>query len=140
MNFRSKQEETVDINLTPLIDVVFLLLIFFMVSTTFQKSSEIQIDLPEASGAVEPKKEFVVEISIDSLGRYFVNERVLVDKKLSTLKSAIQQTIGTHKNPHVVISADKNATHQSVVIAMDAANQLGLSRFSLATKQAEKDK
>ena len=140
MNFRNKQDEIVDINLTPLIDVVFLLLIFFMVSTTFQKSSEIQIDLPEATGEVEPKKEFVVEISIDSLGRYFVNDRVLVDKKLATLKLAIQQTIGTHKNPHIIISADKNSTHQSVVIAMDAANQLGLSKFSLATKQSKEDK
>ena len=140
MNFRKKNEETVDINLTPLIDVVFLLLIFFMVSTTFQKSSEIQIDLPEASGAVEPKKDFVVEISIDSLGRYFVNDRVLVDKKLSTLKLAIQQTIGTHKHPHIIISADKNATHQSVIMAMDAANQLGLHKFSLATKQGKEDK
>ena len=140
MNFRIKQDDTVDINLTPLIDVVFLLLIFFMVSTTFQKSSEIQIDLPEASGEVEEKKEFVVEISIDSLGRYFVNDRVLVDKKLDTLKRAIQQTIGTHKNPHVVISSDKNASYQSVIIAMDAANQLGLSKFSLATKQSEEDR
>jgi len=140
MNFRNKQSEMVDINLTPLIDVVFLLLIFFMVSTTFDKSSEIQIELPEASGEVEQKKEFVIEISIDSLGRYFVNNRVLVDKKLSTLKLAIQQTIGTHKNPHIVISADKNSTHQSVVIAMDAANQLGLSKFSLATKQNEDNK
>jgi biopolymer transport protein ExbD len=140
MNFRKEQDSSVDINLTPLIDVVFLLLIFFMVSTTFQKSSEIQIELPEASGEVEPKKDFVVEISIDSLGRYFVNNRVLVDKKLSTLKLAIQQTVGTHKNPHVVISADKNASQQSVVIAMDAANQLGLSKFSLATRQGEEDK
>jgi biopolymer transport protein ExbD len=140
MNFRKKTEETVDINLTPLIDVVFLLLIFFMVSTTFQKSSEIQIDLPEASGAVEPKKAFVVEISIDSLGRYFVNDRILVDKKLSTLMLAIKQTIGTHKNPQIVISADKNATHQSVIMAMDAANQLGLHKFSLATKQGKEDK
>ncbi|MGD8782920.1 MAG: biopolymer transporter ExbD [Thioalkalispiraceae bacterium] len=139
MNFRNKQEDVVDINLTPLIDVVFLLLIFFMVSTTFQKSSEIQIELPEASGEVEPKKEFVVEISIDSLGRYYVNDRVLVDKKLATLKQAIRQTIGSKKNPHIVINADKNATHQSVVIAMDAANQLGLSKFSLATKQSRED-
>jgi len=140
MNFRNKQEEVVDINLTPLIDVVFLLLIFFMVSTTFQKSSEIQIDLPEASGEVEEKKDFVVEISIDSQGRYYVNNRVLVDKSLATLKLAIRQTIGTHKNPQIVISADKNSTHQSVIIAMDAANQLGLSKFSLATKQSKEEK
>ena len=140
MNFRPNREETTDINLTPLIDVVFLLLIFFMVSTTFQKSSEIQIDLPEASGKLADSKEFVVEISIDSLGRYFVNNRVLVDKKLSTLKAAITQTIAGKKDPRIVISSDKNSTYQSVVTAMDAVNQLGLNKFSLSTKQTAEDK
>jgi len=137
MNFRSEQNEPVDINLTPLIDVVFLLLIFFMVSTTFQKSAEIQIDLPEASGQPPETKEFVLEIGIDSLGRYFINNRVLVDKKLATLKLAIQQTMtGDNKNhPHIIISSDKDASYQSVVTAMDAVNQLGLNKFSLTTKQ-----
>ena len=141
MNFRSEQKEPVDINLTPLIDVVFLLLIFFMVSTTFQKSAEIQIDLPEASGQPPETKEFVLEIGIDSLGRYFVNNRVLVDKKLITLKLAIQQTMSEAKTnqPHIVISSDKNASYQSVVTAMDAVNQLGLNKFSLTTKQSNED-
>jgi len=141
MNFKSEQKESVDINLTPLIDVVFLLLIFFMVSTTFQKSAEIQIDLPEASGQPPETKEFVLEISIDSLGRYFVNSRVLVDKKLATLKLAIQQTMfdAKQKQPHIIISSDKNASYQSVVTAMDAVNQLGLNKFSLTTKQSNED-
>ena len=139
MNFRPDKEETTDINLTPLIDVVFLLLIFFMVSTTFQKSSEIQIDLPEATGKPIEAKEFVVEISIDSQGRYFVNDRVLVDKKLTTLKLAIQQTVEGKKDPRIVISSDKNSTYQSVVTAMDAVNQLGLNKFSLATKQSAEE-
>lgn len=139
MNFRPDREETTDINLTPLIDIVFLLLIFFMVSTTFQKSSEIQIDLPEASGKLAETKEFVVEISIDSLGRYFINGRVLVDKKLTTLKAAISQTVAGKKDPRIVISSDKNSTYQSVVTAMDAVNQLGLNKFSLSTKQTAED-
>ncbi len=145
MNFRSEQQESVDINLTPLIDVVFLLLIFFMVSTTFQKSAEIQIDLPEASGQPPERKQFVVEIAIDSLGRYFVNNRVLVDKKLGTLQLAIQQTLvdarldAKQKQPHIIISSDKNASYQSVVTAMDAVNQLGLHKFSLTTKQSNED-
>ncbi len=141
MNFRTERKEEVDINLTPLIDVVFLLLIFFMVSTTFQKSAEIQIDLPEASGMPPETKEFVLEIGIDSLGRYFVNNRVLVDKKLTTLKLAISQTLSdaNKKQPHIIISSDKDASYQSVVTAMDAVNQLGLNKFSLTTKQSSQD-
>ncbi len=141
MKFQSAQKEPLDINLTPLIDVVFLLLIFFMVSTTFQKSSEIQIELPEASGKPPETREFVLEIGIDGMGRYFVNNRVLVDKKLATLKLAIQQTMTNTKRDklHVTISSDKNASYQSVVTAMDAVNQLGLNKFSLTTKQSNKD-
>ena len=137
MNFRNREKEPVDVNLTPLIDIVFLLLIFFMVSTTFKKSSEIHIDLPEASGPPPVVKEAVLEIEIDSLGRYSVNRRKLVDKKLSTLKLAVQQTMTKFKDkkPQVVISSDKNAPYQTVVTAMDAVNQLGLHKFSLATKQ-----
>jgi len=141
MNFRNQREESPDINLTPLIDVVFLLLIFFMVSTTFNKESEIQIDLPEASGDKPIKQEFVVEISIDGLGRYFVNDRRLVDNKLNTLKLAIRQTIGTRKKqPHVIINSDKDTPYQHVVTAMDAVRQLGLNKFSLTTKEAHPEK
>lgn len=141
MKFQSQQKEPLDINLTPLIDVVFLLLIFFMVSTTFQKSSEIQIELPEASGKPLENKEFVLEIGIDGMGRYFVNNRILVDKKLSTLKLAIQQTMTNVRQEklQVLISSDKNASYQSVVTAMDAVNQLGLNKFSLTTKQNNED-
>jgi biopolymer transport protein ExbD len=140
MNFGSKRDESPDINLTPLIDVVFLLLIFFMVSTTFDKQAEIEIDLPEATGKPTQTEEFVIEISIDSLGRYFVNNRRLRDNKLATLKWAIQETMADHKNPHVLISSDKETSYQSVMTAMDAVRQLGLNRFSLTVKDAQADK
>ena len=111
-----------------------------MVSTTFNKESEIQIDLPEASGDKPVKQEFIVEISIDSLGRFFVNDRRLVDNKLNTLKLAISQTVGTRKKqPHVIINSDKDTPYQYVVTAMDAVRQLGLNKFSLTTKQANTD-
>ena len=139
MKFRTEKPDLADINLTPLIDVVFLLLIFFMVSTTFNKETEIQIDLPEASGEPIQKEEFVVEISIDSLGRYFVNDRRLVDTKLTTLKAAITQTIGDKKNPQVIINSDKETAYQSVVTVMDAVRQLGLNKFSLTTTQTPKE-
>ncbi len=137
MNFRSKREDNAEINLTPLIDVVFLLLIFFMVSTTFDKKSEIQIDLPKADGKPIPKEKFVVEISIDSLGRYFVNNRRLRDNKIATLKWAIRETVGSRKDSHIIINSDKETSYQSVMTAMDAVRQLGMNKFSLSIKQAQ---
>ena len=140
MNFRKKQEEMLDVNITPLIDVVFLLLIFFMVSTTFNKSSEIQIDLPKAAGEHTKQQAFVVEISIDSLGRYFVNNRRLRDNKLETLQLAIKETVGDKKNPHIIINSDKDTTYQSVMTAMDAVRRSGMNKFSLTVKQPNAEK
>jgi len=140
MNFRKKQNEPLDVNVTPLIDVVFLLLIFFMVSTTFNKTSEIQIDLPKATGQHEKQHEFVLEISIDNLGRYFVNNRRLRDNKIETLKQAIRETVGDKKNPHIIINSDKDTSYQSVMTAMDAVRQSGMNRFSLSVKQPKSEK
>jgi biopolymer transport protein ExbD len=140
MNFRKKQEEVLDVNITPLIDVVFLLLIFFMVSTTFNKESEIQIDLPTASGQPTKKPKFVLEISIDNLGRYFVNNRRLRDNKLETLILAIKETVGDKKNPHIIINSDKDSTYQSVMTAMDAVRRSGMNKFSLTVKQPKTEK
>lgn len=134
MMFRSKRENEPELNLTPLIDVVFLLLIFFMVSTTFERESEISIELPEASGEEVETQQFVIEISIDSQGGYFVNEKRLKDNKIETLKLGIRKIKANHKDPKLVINADKNTPHQAVVIAMDAARQLGLVHLTFATK------
>ena len=128
------------LDMTPLIDVVFLLLIFFMVSTTFNKSSEIQIDLPKAAGEHTKQQAFVVEISIDSLGRYFVNNRRLRDNKLETLQLAIKETVGDKKNPHIIINSDKDTTYQSVMTAMDAVRRSGMNKFSLTVKQPNAEK
>jgi len=138
MNFRQTQsEEEPQLNLTPLIDVVFLLLIFFMVSTTFNKQSEISIELPEASGKPLKTDKFVIEIEIDNQGRYFVNQQRVKDNKVTTLKRAIRLTLGQKKNPQLIISSDRNTPYQAVVTAMDAARQLGLVNLTFATKQAE---
>ncbi|MDH5444665.1 MAG: biopolymer transporter ExbD [Gammaproteobacteria bacterium] len=138
MNFRQGQtEEEPQLNLTPLIDVVFLLLIFFMVSTTFNKQSEISIELPEASGKPLKTEKFVIEIEIDNQGRYFVNQQRVKDNKVSTLKRAIRLTQGRKKTPQLIISSDRNTPYQAVVTAMDAARQLGLVNLTFATKQAE---
>lgn len=135
---RTKRDKDLEVNITPLIDVVFLLLIFFMVSTTFQRESEITIELPESSGDVAETKNKVIEISIDNQGRYFVNQRRIKSTDIKTLKEAISITRGDSKKPKLIISADKMTPHQSVVRAMDAARQLGLVNLTFATKQVNK--
>lgn len=138
MNFRITQEEEPQLNLTPLIDVVFLLLIFFMVSTTFDKQAELSIDLPEADGQpVKVDKAFKIEISIDGQGNYFVNQRRLKEDNLKTLKNALIITKAKHKKIQVIISSDKNTPYQAFITAMDAVKQLGLEHVNLATKQAQ---
>ena len=140
MLLRHNRDKEPELNLTPLIDVVFLLLIFFMVSTTFEKESEISIELPDASGKAIKKEQFAIEVSIDAQGRYFVNQRRVKDTSIVTLKQAVSLVRGDHKDPQYIISADRNTPHQAVVKAMDAARQLGLYRLTFATKQSDETK
>ena len=119
MKFRRKHREEVGINLTPLIDVVFLLLIFFMVSTTFTRETQLSIDLPEAEGSVKEVSEDQIEILIDEAGSYRVNGQGLVDNRIRTLQAAVY----------------KISAHQYVVRAMDAAGQMGFIHLSITTRQ-----
>ncbi len=137
MKFQSRKREDIDLNLTPLIDVVFLLLIFFMVSTTFQKESELQVHLPEASQAPVTVPDKSIEISINTTGQYFLNGRELTNNRLETLRSAIQTLTGGQRDMPLIIRADALTPHQAVVTAMDAAAQLGMRRLSIATSQAD---
>ena len=125
-----------ELNITPLIDVVFLLLIFFMVSTTFDKQAELNIELPEASGKVTPSEQFKIEIGIDGEGRYFINKRSIKDDSLVTLKRALELTMADHKEPKLIISADRKTPHEAVIRAMDAARQVGLTHLTFATRQS----
>ena len=137
MNLRQAGGDEPELNLTPLIDVVFILLIFFMVSTTFQKESEIKIELPEASAdAVEEKKD-VLELVIDAEGRYFIEQQQVVNTELETLQKAISKFLGDRTGIPVVIRADRRTPYESVVRAMDAVSRLGLVQMSLATSQPE---
>ncbi len=137
MKLSHRREDSPDITLTPLIDVVFLLLIFFMVSTTFSRHSQLEIELPEASTEQEQEQPDHIEIAIDVKGRYYVNGRQLVNSQLATLKQAMGDAAGNQKAPLIVVSADGNTPHQSVVTVMDAARQLGFTHLSFATSQAE---
>ena len=134
MNFRPKQREEPDVNITPLIDVVFLLLIFFMVSTTFKQEFEVGIDLPQASSDSKIQEK-TLEISIDAEGRFFVNRLQVVNTQLATLKRALQKEAGDSRKIPIVISADGKTPHQAVITAMDAARQLGFTRLTFATQQ-----
>lgn len=139
MNLRQGKDNTIDVNLTPLIDVVFLLLIFFMVSTTFKKESEISIDLPEAATEKSEKAKEAIEITIDKTGKYYVNQQEVINTSADTLKGAIRKVLGDRKDPPLIISADAKTPHQAVITAMDAARQLGLVHLTFATKKPEAD-
>lgn len=136
MMLRHDRRRDPELNITPLIDVVFLLLIFFMVSTTFDKQAELNIELPEASGKVTPSEQFKIEIGIDGEGRYFINKRSIKDDSLVTLKRALELTMADHKEPKLIISADRKTPHEAVIRAMDAARQVGLTHLTFATRQS----
>jgi len=133
LNLKPEHRDEIDLNLTPLIDVVFLLLIFFMVSTTFEQQSRLKIELPEASSQASKKQADTVVIGIDAKGRFFINDRQLVNTQFKTLKMALMKTVGKNKDVPLVLKADAKTPHQAVVMAMDAAAQLGLTRLSIAT-------
>lgn len=135
MNFRRQSKEELSVNLTPLIDIVFLLLIFFMVSTTFTKESQLNISLPEASAELSDVPPASIEILITDAGTYSINGQSLVNNQLDTLKKGITKVLEGRETAPVVISADAKATHESVVRAMDAAGQLGLINLSITTRQ-----
>ncbi len=135
MKLRARHRPSPELNLTPLIDVVFLLLIFFMVSTTFDKEARIRVDLPEAATQDEPVQDDALEITVDASGRYFVNQREVVNTETETLKRAIDKVSGARRDLPVIINADARATHQAVIKVMDAASQLGFLHMTFAAKQ-----
>ncbi len=135
MKFRRQRTDEVGVNLTPLIDVVFLLLIFFMVSTTFTRETELTIDLPEATGSLKEATERQIEILIDEAGSYRVNGQGLVDDRMRTLQAAIYKVSAGDTTMPMIITADAQSSHQSVVRAMDAAGQMGFVHLSITTRE-----
>lgn len=135
MNMRPSRRDQLDVNIAPLIDVVFLLLIFFMVTTTFDKFSTIVINLPEATKNPREVKLEPIELSIDASGRYYVRKQLLINTQLDTLRRALADAAGPNKNLPLLISADGQAPHQAVVTALDAARQENIVNISIATRQ-----
>ena len=139
MNFRKEKRDIVNLDITPLIDVVFLLLIFFMVSTTYEHNSEINITLPTSSKEVTQAKPDAVNIGLDAQGNVFINNKALINAQLETIKNALSEAlVGLDETP-IIISADADASHQSVVKVMDAARQLGLVRITFATQELQEE-
>ncbi|MBU2097555.1 MULTISPECIES: ExbD/TolR family protein [Oceanospirillaceae] len=138
MNFKRQNREAVDVNLTPLIDIVFLLLIFFMVSTTFTKENHLSIDLPEATAEASETQPQAIEILISASGEYSINDQTLINHQLDTLKRGLQKALANRQTAPVVITADAKTPHEAVVRAMDAAGQLGLVNLSITTRQPGK--
>ena len=127
-----KEEPTVD--LTSLIDVVFLLLIFFMVSTTFEHQAVLKVDLPEASAVDAPTEQAErLELVIDSTGLMFLNDQQLIDSDARTLRAAFEQAAGDRRDLPLILRADRETPHHFVVTAMDVAGQLGFRNLSIAT-------
>lgn len=132
LNLRPRAQP--EVNLTSLIDVVLLLLIFFMVSTSFVKQSQIAIRLPEAESAAvveEPPQQ--IDVMITETGTYLVNGRELINNRPETIRNALQKVSAGDNALPLTISADANAKHQHVVTAMDVAGRLGFTRISIAT-------
>lgn len=132
LQHHAKEDPTVD--LTSLIDVVFLLLIFFMVSTTFERQALMKVDLPEAS-VVEDQSEIPdsLELVIDEEGRMYLNDQRLIDSEARTIRAAIEQAVGDNRNIPLILRADRMTSHHHVVTAMDVAAQLGFTNLSIAT-------
>lgn len=142
MKFRTSRRDAPEINLTALIDVVFLLLIFFMVSTTFEWRTELSIELPEASARESARDDAVVDVMIDAEGSVHVEGRRLDDRAAETVRRALAYAARAYAarglaSPQVVVSADAQTPHQSVVTVMDAARQAGLYRLTFAARRSE---
>lgn len=135
MDFSRAEDDRLEVNLTPLIDVVFLLLIFFMVTTTFNQQAELRVDLPEASSEEQSLEVIPIEITIDKLGAYYVNGAGLANNEATTLMQSLQKIINDDKDRGVIISADAATPHQAVITAMDTVARLGISKVSIATSK-----
>ncbi len=135
MQLQNTSKREMSINLTPLIDVVFLLLIFFMVSTSFTRETQIELELPKAEGTPLEIDVEVVEISVDSTGNFYVNKQALINTQIETVKKAIVKVSDGNTSLPLIISADAKAPYQAVITAMDAAGQEGFTNIQMATQR-----
>lgn len=133
MNFRQKSQDKPELNLIPMIDVLIILLIFLVLTTTFSHQAGLKINLPKAQ-AQSSAEQKPISIGIDVEGRMSVNQSALADADVEKLKKALLDAAGDNKDPLLIISADQKSTHQAVMKVLDAASQLGFARISFAAE------
>jgi biopolymer transport protein ExbD len=133
MRLNTRRKEDPELNLTSLIDVVLLLVIFFMLATTFVKEGRLRVELPEADSAPADAPLDPLVITITAEGGYRVNERTLINNSRETLRASLLKVAGGDTKQTVTIRADARATHQSVVTAMDVAARIGFTQVNIAT-------
>jgi biopolymer transport protein ExbD len=139
MNLRgARVRDDPEINFIPLIDVLLVILIFLMVTTTYQRVAELQITLPEADAERVKERPREVNVGIDAQGRYVVDKSVFTYTGVQSLADMLKHAAGDAKDPVVIISADANATHQSVIHVMEAARLAGIIHITFATQSAAK--
>lgn len=139
MKFRRKPRENVEINLASLIDVVFILLLFFVVTTTFTRETQLKVDLPEAASGTPPEQTELkqIEVLIGADGGYSVNGNALLESNLKNLMAAMQKESAGDNSLPLIISADGKTPHQAVITAMDAAGKLGFAHLRITTVEAQ---
>jgi biopolymer transport protein ExbD len=136
MNFRPRPKDEPEINLIPFIDVLLVILIFLMLTTTYSKFTEMQLKLPVADTDAQRDypKEVVVAVSAD--GRYMVNRQPVNGRGIEAIGTAIAEAAKAGKDSVIIISADATATHQSVITVMEAARRMGLTQITFATQSS----
>jgi biopolymer transport protein ExbD len=138
MNFRGRWKEDPEINLIPLIDVLLVILIFLMITTTYSKYAELQINLPTADAQKQDERSNEVNITVNASGQYTINRKPIAFTTVGAFGNAMRQAASGLKDPIVVINADAAASHQSVIHVMEAARLAGLSHVSFATQTQSK--
>ena len=139
MNFqRGRRHEELEMNLVPLIDVLLVIIIFLVVSATFSRTSELQINLPTAEANSPQDNPLVITVEVDATGRYMVNGKTVATADVASIASALTQAAGDGKEPTIVINADAKTTHQSVINVMEAARQANYTHITFATQIGSK--
>jgi biopolymer transport protein ExbD len=135
MNFqRGKEKEPLEINLVPMIDVMLVILIFLMITTTYSKYTELQINLPSAQAERQLERPNEVAVLVNAAGQYVINHKPVVFRNVEQLAGELRRAADPLKEPVVVISADAAATHQSVIRVMEAARLAGLAQITFTTQ------
>ena len=135
MNFRgSRTRDDPEINFIPLIDVLLVILIFLMVTTTYQRVAELRITLPEADAEAMKDRPKEINVGVDAQGRYVIDRSIVTFTTVGALADALKRSAGDARDPVVVVNADANATHQSVIHVMEAARAAGLVHITFATQ------